>query len=250
MSPENYCLITTGAVEYIHLADRVKVEDDGGTRLFYRKAVEGLVSFSDKGNNFIWISPPKKTTVHIFPLQNYGYGENDSTVDPKLFSQNLESLQNPVVIISTTLRTDFNLELLKQYADKMKYLFIDVQGFTRNGREHEFFDFPEWLLNLPNVVFKIGEEDFPYVDIQKFLRNPNTIVLHTKGKKGFTLMRAGNQADVQSSEIVNRENEEQRGAGDTLLFHFALHYAQNKDLISAAHYAEKSVVSFLKEGEK
>lgn len=247
MTPERFCFITTEAVDYIHFPDHTDVENAGGTQLFYRMAVERLTEPTD---NFVWISPPKKTEVHIYPLENYGYGENGSTIDPALLSERLDSLDNPVVIVSTTLRTDFDLELLKPHTEKLKYLFIDVQGFTRDGRKHDFFSIPEWIFGLPNVIFKIGEEELPYVDLSKMTKNENTIVLYTKGEKGFAVIQGTSSTDIEPSEIVTRENQEFRGAGDTLLFNFAHHYVQHQDLISAANYAERAVVNFLKEKDK
>lgn len=244
MTPEKFCFITTEAVDYIHFPDHTKVEEAGGTQLFYRLAVERLAESSD---NFIWISPLQKTEVHIYPLENYGYGENDSTIDPAFLSERLDSLDNPIVIVSTTLRTDFDLELLKPYAEKFKYLFIDVQGFTRDGRRHNFFDIPEWLLGLPNVVFKVGEEELPYVNLQKIQENENAIVLYTRGKRGFTVVKGKSSVEIEPSEVIEREDQEFRGAGDTLLLNFAHHYVQYQDLMSAATYAERSVVNFLKE---
>lgn len=250
MKPEKFCFITTEAIDHIHLPDNKNVENEGGTKYFYKKAADGLTEFSNKDDNFVWISPPKKTEVHIYPQENYGYGENDSSVDPALFSEHLESAGDPVIIISTTLRTDFDLELLKPYLSKIKHVFIDVQGFTRNGREHDYFNIPDWLLNFSKVTFKIGEEELPYVDLKKILKNENTIVLYTRGEDGLTVMRGKSSVDIQPSEVIKREKQEYRGAGDTFLFHFALHYIQNGDLMAAAEYAEKSVATFLKAQNK
>lgn len=250
MTQERFCFITTEAIDYIHFPDHTDVVDAGGTQLFYRLAVEKLTELADREDGFVWISPPQKTEVHIYPLENYGYGENGSTIDPVLLTEHLDNLDNPIIIVSTTLKTDFDLELLKPYAEKLKYLFIDVQGFTRDGHKHNFFDIPEWLLRLPNVVFKIGEEELPYVDLQKIQENENTIVLCTRGEKGFAVIKGATNVDIEPSEVIKREDQEFRGAGDTLLFNFAHHYIRHQDLMSAAVYAERSVVNFLTEKGK
>ena len=246
MSNERICLVTTPAIDYLHFPDKTTADSNGGTTPFYRRALSGS-SLVDV--NLIWISPPKKTEVHIYPLENYGFGINDSTVDSKSFNDVFTDDSQLDILISTTLRSDFDLTLLKPHLEKIRFLFIDVQGFTRNGREHEYFNFPEWLLKHEGLIFKIGEEEYPYVNIESIIENPKTIVLSTKGKQGFTLMHDGNEINIPPSEVVDTESGGDRGAGDTLLVNFAVNYLQNTDIEQAARGAEQSVIRFLRGGK-
>lgn len=249
MNPEKFCLVTTEAVDHIFLPDREVVENNGGTTLFYRKAVQGLKETHGENDiDFVWITPPKKTEVYIYPSQNYGYGINGSTVDPNLFDEAFREVSESAVIISTTLKTDFDLSLLRNSLDKIKSIFIDVQGFTRDGKKHEPFVFPDWLLQQENLVFKVADEEFQYINIDSIITNPRTTVLHTKGERGVTVMHNGTKTDILPTEVVKVPNERTRGAGDTFFFNFAINYLKSNNVINATKQAEQSVIQFLKGG--
>lgn len=150
-------------------------------------------------------------------------------------------LKTPFLLISTVLN-EFDLTELPQFRG---FVFLDVQGYVRNGSRFG----KKKLWRPTNRVFSsifclkgTGEElkSLPdhYLETQR-----GKILITTNGKSGCEIFTFGKRDVVKPKRIVVTGNTV--GAGDTFFANFISHFTRTMDASVSARYAVKETSVFL-----
>lgn len=148
------------------------------------------------------------------------------------------SVTEPAIIISTIL-DEISLERVNEFKGK---IFLDVQGFVRDGKNFGKKKF--WNPgNATLYCVKATAEELTFLP-EEFIENQKkSLLLITKGKEGSTLYVNNNQIDMSPETIVNPKNT--IGAGDTLFGYFVGQLIKNTPPDEALRYATVKTSLFL-----
>jgi len=209
---------------------------EGGPALFLRSVFDNL----NIDYNFL---TPERMEVEVLITPNDEFGRMKTPVSPLVIDG--ASITTPALVISTIL-DEVALEPLSNYAGQV---FLDIQGYVRNGNEFgkkKFWEASEavsrliFCLKATEVELKFLPESF--VEAQK-----EKILLVTKGERGCDVYSCGNAFSVVPSKAVKAENT--IGAGDTYFAAFIAEYLKTEDPELSARVAQKTVEEFLQKKE-
>lgn len=126
------------------------------------------------------------------------------------------------------------------------YLFIDIQGFVRNGSDFgkkKIWDVP---VQIQKGVFclKGTAEEVSYLPAKTTDDQKNRLLIITKGGEGADIYYRGQHYEVRSSKLTNLSNTV--GAGDTFLGCFVAEMYLGTPVFKAAEEAARYATEFLK----
>ncbi|HUC89319.1 MAG TPA: PfkB family carbohydrate kinase [Patescibacteria group bacterium] len=130
-----------------------------------------------------------------------------------------------------------------------KYLFVDLQGFVRNGSN--FGGKKAWSVSnfIAEQLFCIKgtAEEVRYLPCEVFERQKQKLLIITYGKDGVDVFYKGQLCHFRGKTVTGIRDTV--GAGDTFLGHFVAKMYKGASPIEAGENAVQDVVTFL-EGKR
>lgn len=177
--------------------------------------------------------------VEIKVTENGEFGRILTTPQPQVIS--FSEITAPYVLISSVL-DEFDLSRVSDYQGKV---FLDIQGYVRDGRD--FGKKKVWEQDsaiLSNIFCLKGtKEEVSYLPEQFREAQKLKILLVTDGTNGCEVFAFGKSIRVQLERIVN--SEDTIGAGDTCMAHFVMSYIQSGDIQRSVRQATERTADFL-----
>ncbi|MBD3208565.1 MAG: hypothetical protein GF370_03875 [Candidatus Nealsonbacteria bacterium] len=207
-------------------------EQKGGPALYISKALQQEGSIFDMING-------NEMEVEILVIEDGEYGR--IRTEPRKKNIDYSSIKNPYLLISSLL-DEYNLEGIKDYRGMV---FLDVQGYVRNGKDFgkkKYWKAPE---EIRSSVFclKGTQEEISYLPTDFISSQKQKIMIVTKGKKGCELYYGGQKKIFKPFRIV--ETTETIGAGDTFFAYFVSQFIETGDLVVSLEYSIEKTSIFL-----
>ena len=219
----------------------IKIQE-GGPALFLRSAFDAMKVAYD-------FQSPEIMDVEILITPKDEFGRMKHPV-PAL-SIDGRSISTPALVVSTIL-DEVSLDALSSYTGK---LFLDVQGYVRDGKE--FGKKKEWeptnAVSESIFAIKATEQELKYIpaELVACLRRQEAqkkkLLLVTKGEKGCDVYSCGKEYSVVPSRAVKAKDT--IGAGDTFFGSFIAEFLKTGNPELSAQVAQKTVEKFLQQKE-
>lgn len=178
-------------------------------------------------------------TVEILLTKKGEFGRVLNNPVPK--KVNFSKIRVPYLIISSVLN-EFDLSELPKYQGKV---FLDIQGYVRNGN-----DFGKKSLWRPqqeifNKIFclKGTQEELAYLPARYIQTQKQKILLITKGVRGCEAFIFGKRFLIKPTKKITAQNT--IGAGDSFLAYFVANLIIIKNVFTGVKYATKKTAEFL-----
>ncbi len=223
-------IATTARDTLVDEAGNILKVKEGGPALFLRSVFDAQKIPYD-----CYLPALMEVEILITPREEKGRIKNPVT----LFLMEGHTITTPALVVSTIL-DEVALGSLANYNGK---LFLDVQGYVRDGRE--FGRKKQWnpSAEVTQSIFclKATKEELKYVPPHIVRAQQKKMLLVTKGVKGADLTVDGKRYSVVPSTVVKGSHA--IGAGDTFFGAFIAEYLVTKDpkksLIMAQSWVEK-----------
>ena len=234
MPPKNITVISSFARDTIVDASGKKQELLGGPALFITDALE-KTDFQ-----YQLITPPQPFTVEI---QVDARGEHGRIVNqPPVTIIDLAKHTEAPVLISTILQ---EFEFINK-SNGARWLYIDAQGFVRDGRFSGGKKRWQPPSNMTNTIacLKATDQESKYIDpaILQHLKE-RAIVIITNGSQGSVLYNLGSISRLVPKMKADTKNTV--GAGDTLLALFTAEHIRSNNVELSLKRATDGVTDFL-----
>lgn len=228
----NITLFSSFAKDIVFKDGKVISTQIGGPAFFISNV------FVSEGVLFDVQSPKQPVSVEIFVTKDGEFGKIPERPErmPVVFSE----IKTSAIVLSTLL-DEFDLNGISAYPGR---IFLDVQGYVRDGNEFgkkKFWE-PTEEIRMSIFCLKGTEEELKFVS-KKLLENV-PILLRTKGKCGCEVVVDRNSYIFLPPEIVFSENT--IGAGDTFFASFISSYVKTEDVPQSVVYAMQQTTEFLK----
>lgn len=236
MKPIITLLATQAHDTLVDEAGTILKTQEGGPALFLRSVFDGL------GVDYDFRSP-KRMEVEVLITPTDEFGRMKTPVLPLVIDG--ASITTPALVISTIL-DEVALEPLSNYAGK---LFLDVQGYVRDGTEFGKKKFWQPSPALGKLIFciKATEVELKYISAELVEAQKQKLLLVTKGDRGCDVYSCGKSFSVVPSKAVKAPNT--IGAGDTFFGAFIAEYLKTEDSQASAQAAQTIVEKFLQQKE-
>jgi hypothetical protein len=204
----------------------------GGPAFYLTKA------FRDENIDFELITAP---TIEVEILIKSGEEYGRIKKKPKPQKIDFSSISTPYLLISTLL-DEFDLNGISSFNGKV---FLDVQGYVRNGKD--FGKKKYW--KIPNEVtqsvfcLKGTKKEIKYLPKSFVESQKQKILLITKGKSGCEIYAFGKKKSIKPSVIV--KNTETIGAGDYFFACFLTYFLKTNNPFLSGRYATEKTSNFL-----
>jgi ribokinase len=204
----------------------------GGPALFLKQALENDgVSFKD--------FEKEKLRVKIL-LDDRGEFGKVST-KPKISKVNHKNLSDWVII--STVLNEWDISCMSKSSKK---LFVDLQGYVRNGNDYGQKKSWEGIDQIYKNIFCIAgtEEEVACLpeEVIEDQKSKRTLVI-TRGSRGTEIFSKGKRYYIPTEEVINLRDT--IGAGDTFFGYFVSSLYQGADVGAAGIYASKKTRLFL-----
>lgn len=160
---------------------------------------------------------------------------------PKKVKIDFAKVKTPMSVVSTLL-DEFDLYNLDKYKGK---LFLDIQGYVRDGKD--FGKKNEWQPNseIMNNVFclKGTEEEMSYLPKKILAIQKRKILLITKGSKGCKIFIKGKSFTIKPDKVI--KSVDTIGAGDTFFAYCISDFIKTGMIKESARYATCKTAEFL-----
>lgn len=145
-------------------------------------------------------------------------------------------------VLSTVLK-EWDPESIRKWPER---LFVDLQGFVRNGNDFGKKQTWEKIASFKENVFclKGTAEEVKYIPEEVLESQKKRLLLITHGDKGVDVFFNGQRTFIPTKKISGLKNT--IGAGDTFLAYFVSCIYKGERPVAAAEYACKKTVVFLK----
>lgn len=195
--------------------------------------------FKKEGLNFDIITGPEMT-VELLIRNNDEFGKIQKNKSKRkvYFSK----IKTPYLLISSLL-DEFNLNNISDYSGKV---FLDAQGFVRNGKDFgkkKFWDVSEKTMNSI-FCLKTTEEEVKYLSKDFINQQKSKVLMITKGKKGCEVFIKNKKYTIKPQQIIAPPNT--IGAGDTFFSSFVANFIRTDDILSSVNYGMLKTSEFLK----
>lgn len=177
--------------------------------------------------------------VKIRVFEDDEFGSTEFSKPPKGFP----TLTEDAAIFSTILR-EWSLKEIHDYKGK---LFMDIQGYVRDGTDYGKKVMWDNARNYIDTIFclKGNEVEMQYIPHDVLLdQRRNRMLITTHGKKGVTIAYRGKEIYIAPFTIAAPKNT--IGAGDTFLASFVAKYMQTEDISTSGAFAVERTTAFLK----
>lgn len=174
--------------------------------------------------------------VKIIMTSKGEYGKIELSQKPIMV--NWQSINEPMILISTIL-DEFDLENIKDYKGQ---IFIDVQGYVRDGKD--FGKKKRWNINVNSIFcIKGTEEELSYLPKDVLEKQKRKMLLVTRGIKGSTLYFKNKVITARPATVI--KSIDTIGAGDSFFAFFISMYLQSNNPKKSLEYATFKTASFL-----
>jgi hypothetical protein len=211
---------------------RIIRKQKGGPAFYLTKA------FKERGINVNLVTAPSmKVEILIKGGEEYGRIKKKSKPQEIDFS----SIKTPYLLISTIL-DEFNLKGISAFGGKV---FLDVQGYVRNGRDFEKKRHWMVLEEVASSIFclKGTKKEMNYLPNSFVEAQKKKILLITKGKSGCAIFAFGKKKLIKPSKVI--EAPDTIGAGDYFFANFIINFLKTQDPFISAKFAVKNTTKFL-----
>lgn len=155
---------------------------------------------------------------------------------------NFSTISTPFIFISTILN-DFNLKGIGSFKGK---IFLDIQGYVRNG--NDFGKKKRWkpAKEISSSIFclKGNEREINYLPSSFIRKQKQKILLVTRGKKGCEIWVNGIKKVIKPSKLI-RNIKNAIGAGDSFFTYFIAKFLKTNNSVISAKYAIVKTSEFL-----
>ena len=183
---------------------------------YNRKPVNVEILITDKGEFGRIPNPPRSLAIPFSKKENW--------------------------IIVSTLLSEWNFSKIKNFQGK---IFVDIQGFVRDGRDFGKKRVWEESKNFANKIFCLKgtkqEVSFLPTEVQESQKSRMLVV--TDGKNGVDLFFQGTKTYIPVEKVV--KTKDTIGAGDTFFAYFVVAMFQGKSPVEAAKTAIQKTSEFL-----
>jgi hypothetical protein len=155
---------------------------------------------------------------------------------------NFSAINTPLILISTILN-DFDLKGASTFKGN---IFLDVQGYVRNGIE--FGKKKQWKPSkeIASSIFclKGTEEELSFIPFSLWKEQKQKILLITKGKLGCEIWNKGKKETIKPKKII-KNIENVIGAGDSFFAYFISKFLRTENPFLSAKCAADKTSEFL-----
>jgi hypothetical protein len=230
---EKITILSTFAEDtLINEAGEVIRKQKGGPAFYLIKA------FKDEGVDFNLITAPI-IDVEILIREGEEYGRIKKK--PKSKTIDFSKIKTPFLLISTLL-DEFDLKGISAFKGK---IFLDVQGYVRNGRDFGKKKYWKVPKEVAESIFclKSTKKETRYLPTPFLKSQKQKILLITKGKSGCEIFAFGKKKSIKPPIIV--KNTETIGAGDYFFADFLINFSKKQDPFISAKIAVENTTKFL-----
>lgn len=206
-------------------------KQDGGPILFIENALKNSgVSFSLNTGELI--------NVEILMTNE---GEFGRVPQKPLIKSIPENIDSKCVLVSTILN-EWSIDTLSKFNGK---LFIDIQGFVRDGNDFGRKNYWNDVRNFPRDIYclKGTREEVGYLPKEIFEKQKKSLLVITDGSKGLEFYENGESYKVPAKEI--NKPKDTIGAGDTFFSYFTASLFKGSEALVAAREASIKTANFL-----
>lgn len=206
-------------------------EQKGGPILYLTQALEGL-GLTPK------LFYGEELLVEILVMEHDEFGSIKD--QPKRLT--LPDIVTPSAIVSTLL-DEWDLTNAKQYPG---HLFVDIQGYVRDGSD--FGKKKAWneLSTLAPYIFCLKGNDIEVTHIPEDVvsaQKRERMLIITKDKRGVEVYHQGQAYNFQPKTIVRPKHT--IGAGDTFFANFVYHFMETENIPETTTFALERTTRFL-----
>lgn len=222
---------TTSEDILINKKNEIVSKQPGGPLLFMENALEKLeITFHS-----YYGSP---LPVKILITEHGELGKIDQIVKIQPFPVDTVS---DFTIVSTILN-EWNLENITNYTG---ILFLDIQGYVRDGKEFGKKKYWQDIIGFYTNIFclKGTAEEIRYLPEVVVEKQKNKLLIITNGKQPIEIWFRGEKKMIPITSVVKKVHA--IGAGDTFFANFASQFKDSQDIEKSATFAIQQTNKFL-----
>lgn len=232
---ENISVVSTYATDRLIDAKTMEVRSvqRGGPVLYIVRALEELGLKPE-------VYTGEEMLVEILVKDDDEFGKIH---EPRI-TKTLPNISTKSAIVSTLLR-EWDLSNAENYSGK---LFVDIQGYVRDGSE--FGKKKKWenIVSIAPYIFCLKGNDIEIAMLPAEVvkdQKKNRMLIITKDKKGVDVFYKGQYLSSEPNSIINPPNT--IGAGDTFFANFVYQFIKTSNAEKSAIFALNKTSDFLSE---
>jgi hypothetical protein len=160
---------------------------------------------------------------------------------PKIQKIDFSKIKTPFLVISTILN-EFNLNNISSFQGK---IFLDIQGYVRDGRKlggKKFFS-PSKEITSSVFCLKGTREELKYIPKIWLNQQKQKILVITKGKLGCEVFIFGENLEIKVKNKITTLNT--IGAGDVFFAYIISKFLKTTNFPESIRYAVRKTTEFL-----
>lgn len=177
--------------------------------------------------------------VEILITKKGEFGRIPNKLKPK--SIRFSAIRTPLLVVSTIM-DEFDL---KNFPDFKGMIFLDVQGYVRDGnnfgKKKIWKPSKEVMANI--FCLKGTKEELKNIPPQFIEAQKRKVLLVTNGKLGCGVFAFGKWYLIKPEKIIRARNT--IGAGDTFFAYFVSKFVKTGEILGSVKYATESTSNFL-----